>query len=134
MRSVACLLLVLAASTAIAEDTPPPPPDYSRDGLRRALSIHVSELSPVPDKRHLHFGYFEFRALGMDWRLFYLPLAAPLAGSGPAGAGKLPTALQLISPRISSPGPPILDDERTFAEEREYRRIRKMTARTKLKE
>ena len=127
-------LLLLVAVPALAED-PPPPPDYSRDGIRRALTIQASDLPPMPEKRgHFHFGYFEFRALGMDWRFVYLPIAAPLPGSGPQGARTMPTAQDLLRRHTTTEFPPMLDDERSFAEAREYRRVRKLTAKTKIPE
>ena len=131
IRPAALLFLILAASSALATEQPSDT-DYSRDGLRRALSISMSDLPPKPNGRHFHFGYVEFRALGMDWRISYLPILPPLPGSTPLDARKMPTASDLLRPTRSISRPPMLDDERSFAERREFRRVQKMTARTKL--
>ena len=131
IRSAALVLVIIAAASALATEQATDT-DYSRDGLRRALSISMSDLPPKPSSRHFHFGYVEFRALGMDWRISYLPIAAPLPGSTPLDARKMPTAFALLRPTPSPTGPPMLDDERSFAARREFRRVQKMTAHTKL--
>jgi hypothetical protein len=56
--------------------------DYSREELNRVFAMRQIELGPRPaPKVRYGFGYIEFRALGMDWRLLYLPIAMPLSGT-----------------------------------------------------
>lgn len=76
---------------------------------------------------HFHFGYIEWHALGMDWRLFYLPLAAPLDGAGPAGAGHFPNPFKLTG-TYASTMPPMFEKDRPRDVEREFRRIQKLKA------
>jgi hypothetical protein len=131
LRPTALFFLIFAAASALAAEQASDA-DYSRDGLRKALSISMSDLPPKPTSRHFHFGYVEFHALGMDWRFTYLPIVGPLPGSTPLDARKMPTAFDLLRPTRSLSGPPMLDDERSFAARREFRRVQKMTGRTKL--
>ena len=101
-------------------------PDYSNDALLKVLAIYNDDhRPPVPQSRHVHFGYIEWRALGMDWRFFYLPIVAPLSGSGPGGAGKMPNPFALTG-TLTPSMPPMLDHDRSRAAEREFRRIQRI--------
>lgn len=124
---IAIASTILLFAFAVHGDEPPKP-DYSRDGMLRLMAKYDETHPPIPRKRHFHIGYVEFRAFDMDWRIFYLPLAAPLHGSGPAGARELPNPFKLTTMHLSSPGPPMLEDERSFAAQREFRRIKRLTA------
>ena len=69
---------LLFAGSIFAQDTPAPHQDYSRDALLRFVASNDIKMSPLPE--HLkggriqwHLGWMEFRGLGMEWRIVYLP-------------------------------------------------------------
>jgi len=114
MRAAAALLALLLAIPALADQKP----DYSRDNLARFFAQREIDLPPRPPARvQWHLGSFEFRALGMDWRVLYLPIAMPLAGTRLSDVGKLPDPLAMTMPgsRPVMPQP-------TLAVKREMRR------------
>src|SRR5438874_568630 len=80
-------LLLLLAAAAFADE---------RDDVEKLKAFR--DLNPDrPVTGHSiqwHLGYFEFRALGMDWRIFYLPLLAPLPGSGFQNTANIPNAFE----------------------------------------
>ncbi|HYI10188.1 MAG TPA: hypothetical protein VEK57_14100 [Thermoanaerobaculia bacterium] len=78
MRTLAAVVIATAlAVPAFAQEI-----DYSREELNRVFSMHQIDLPPRPAPNVRYgFGYVEFRALGMDWRLIYLPIAMPLSGT-----------------------------------------------------
>src|SRR5438067_5747830 len=99
------LAVLLCASATLAED--PPKQDYSRDALLRFAANNEIKMSPLPE--HLppgriqwHIGWMEFHALGTEWRIFYLPIVVPLAGSGIQNVAKLPNALELTGTPFAS--------------------------------
>ena len=58
-------------------------PDYSRNKLIQIFADNP-EHPPKPPKRiEIGIGYIDFRALGMRWRIGFLPFYAPLYGSEP---------------------------------------------------
>lgn len=101
MRKAAIFAAILLALPALAQEGQRQP-DYSPD----ALLQFVSEI-PEPPKRernvHFHFGGVEFRALGMDWRLMYLPLMVPLSGSAPRTNRTLPDPFELTVTAFADP-------------------------------
>ena len=121
MRITIIALLITLATTAHAQTASQP--DYSPDRLRQ---IFTTEEAPKPERNvRLGFGVVEFRALGMEWRVSFLPLLAPLHGSVPATTKVLPDALSLM--HVSIPGgPPVV--ERDADMKREMRRIARITA------
>jgi hypothetical protein len=78
-----------------------------------------------------HFGYFEIHALGTDFRITYLPLLAPLPGARLEDGAKIPNAFELTGTPYANTPPPMFDKNRSWAVEREYKRIRKLTANNK---
>jgi len=117
----ACLLALAIA--ALADEQP----DYSRQQLLHVFAPHAIDLPPRPPGRvQWHLGYLQFRAIGMDWRIFYLPIAAPLPGSGPRDAAKLPDPFALTNtPRANTS--PIALDEPSRDVRAELRRVRRRT-------
>jgi hypothetical protein len=84
------------------------------------------DLPPRPEGRvQWHFGFVEFRALGMNWRVIYLPILMPLAGSGMQNAAKLPDPIALANAPAANAHPVVME---TSAEvQREVRRVRRRT-------
>ncbi|HEY4640323.1 MAG TPA: hypothetical protein VII75_03190 [Thermoanaerobaculia bacterium] len=118
------LLFMTIAGAAYAQSAPPP--DYSADHLRQIFSTQPAGDEPLP-QRNVHFGFgtIEFRALGMDWRIGFLPILAPLPGSVPGTTNHLPDAFSLNHLVIPGAPPPV---ERTADMKRELRRIARLTA------
>jgi len=88
--------------------------------------------SAIADHRvHFHTGFIEFHAMGMDWRIFYLPILAPLPGARLEDGAKIPNPFELTGTPYASTLPPMFDKDRSAAVEREYRRIQKLTANNK---
>lgn len=117
------LALVLLVTSAVFADEKP---DYSRDGLRRTFSAHVIELGEKPKPRiQFKFGSIEFRALGMDWRILYLPVP-PLSGTRLGVTQTPPDPFELTG--VSIPGGQAYEVESTPRELRaELRRIKRIT-------
>jgi len=129
-------LLLIASAAFAQEQTTTTPPDYSRDALLRFAANNEIKMSPLPD--HLppgriqwHFGWMEFRGLGLDWRIFYLPIVVPLAGSGIQNVAKVPNALELTGTRFAA-GPDIFR-ERPASVNREVKRVLKIERQAKVK-
>jgi len=84
MRTTSIALAVfLAAGAALGQSGDSqhaPPPDYSRQKLQEIFS-KIEE--PPQHERNIQFtpGAVLFKALGMRWRINYLPFLAPLPGS-----------------------------------------------------
>lgn len=118
--AVACIAAILAFSAA-ADDPPAPSPDYSRDSLLRLVS---EAPEPPPRERNVkhHFGAVEFRALGMDWRLFYLPVAMPLSGSGLRTSSSMPDPFELTGTVYATPAKPWRERRQLRAELRRINR------------
>lgn len=100
MKSAAILAIVLALPALAQEGQRQP--DYSQE----ALLQFVAEI-PEPPKRErnlrFHVGAVEFRALGMDWRLLYLPIMVPLSGSAPRTNRSIPDPFELTGTAFASP-------------------------------
>jgi len=129
-------LLLLVSSAFAQEQTTTARPDYSRDALLRFAAKNEIRMSPLPD--HLppgriqwHFGWMEFRGLGAQWRIFYLPIVVPLAGSGMQSVAKVPNALELTGTRFAT-GPEIFRD-RPASVNREVKRVLKAERQAKRK-
>ncbi len=95
------------------------------------------DISALPTQTHefhlgWHFGYVQstFRVLGMRWRItaVYLPLLAPLPGARLEDGAKIPNPFELTGTPYASTMPPMFDKDRSWAVEREYKRIQKLTA------
>lgn len=131
MRSFAIASAALLIAAAIHAQDPPtaPKPDYSRQTLLRFVSDNEIRMSPLPE--HLppgriqwHIGWMEFRGLGMQWHIFYLPIVMPLAGSGLNHVAEIPNPLEMASRPIPA-GLQIYPD-RSAAVNREMKRVLKM--------
>lgn len=137
MRSLAFAFAALLIASAILADEPPTTKqDYSRDALLHFVASNDIKMSPLPD--HLppgriqwHHGWVEFTALGMQWRIFYLPILTPLAGSGLQNAANVPNPLEMIGTPF--PPSPQLSPDRTPAVNRELKRVLKMERQAKVK-
>ena len=85
MKTLVAILLFLAAMPALAQQEPEqtqPPPDYSREKLIEIFANDPQRDKAEPRIKH-SIGMLEFRALGMRWRVGYLPFFMPLPGSQP---------------------------------------------------
>jgi hypothetical protein len=122
MKTLAAVAAAVFAVSMSADE-----PDFTREGLRKSFSAKVIELGPRPKPRvQFKFGAIEFRALGMDWRLFYLPMAMPLSGTRPGVTQEFPDPFALAGAVL--PGAPAHEIEPESRELRaELRRIRRMT-------
>lgn len=129
MRTAALLFCLAVAGSLGAQEEPKPappqqPPDFSRESLQRVFSANGSELPPRPDANVKYgFGYVEFRALGMDWRITYLPIMMPLSGTA------LRTNREPVDP-FALTGTSIATTPRTFVTRRELNRERKRIKKT----
>ncbi|HJT16555.1 MAG TPA: hypothetical protein VJ853_04175 [Thermoanaerobaculia bacterium] len=74
-----------------------------------------------------HAGYVELHYFGMDWRIMYLPLLAPLPGARLEDEAKIPNAFEQLGMPYASTMPPMFQNDRSPAVEKEYRRIEKLT-------
>jgi hypothetical protein len=121
--------LVVLATSAVAQKLPPTSqPDYSRDALLNFVTRSDIKMSPLPD--HLppgriqwHIGWLEFRGIGMQWRIVYLPIAMPLAGSGLNNVASIPNPIDMTAPVADSPQ---LFAERSASVNREMKRVLKL--------
>ena len=114
MRPIGLILaLLLVAASAIAEETEKPKsPDFSRDTLIKLFSETTVTAKRDPAVE-LGFGYIDFRALGMRWRVGYLPFLAPMQGSQPwRNVDRWPDPFILTGTEIAT-------TPRTFARTRE---------------
>lgn len=122
---LAVAIVVLATQAVNAQETSKP--DYSRDAMREAFYIPPIELGPRPKPRvQFKFGAIEFRALGMDWRIIYLPIMLPLSGTRLDVTQEPPNPFELTDTVL--PGkPPIELNEPPREVRAELRRIRRAT-------
>jgi hypothetical protein len=123
MKTLAAVAAILFAFAIHADE-----PDYSRDALRQTFSAKVIELGPKPKPRvQFKLGAIEFRALGMDWRLIYLPIMLPLSGTRPGVTQELPDPFALTGAVL--PGAPAheITDETPREIKAELRRIKRVT-------
>jgi hypothetical protein len=123
-KVIIAIALTIAATAAHAQRAEPAPPDFSPDHLRQIFTTE-DQRPQTPHKFHFGFGTIEFRALGMEWRIGYLPILAPLHGSVPATTKVWPDAFSLN--HMELPGAlPI--PQRDADMRRELRRIARITA------
>jgi len=125
-NAIIALLITIVAGAARAQSAPQPPaaPDYSPEHLRQIFTSDDQEPQPQRNFR-IGLGVVEFHALGMDWRVGFLPFLAPLPGSVPGTTNVLPDAFSLN--HVIFPGA-LPDIERSADERRELRRIARITA------
>ena len=80
--SVPLLVFVAFALRAAAQEGAPPPRiDASPESLRQFVASIPEPPPKQPRKVTFRFGMIEFRALGMRWRIGYLPIETPLPGT-----------------------------------------------------
>ncbi|HUJ13293.1 MAG TPA: hypothetical protein VL284_05815 [Thermoanaerobaculia bacterium] len=120
-RLLAALCIVVFAAAALADD---------KDDAAKLKAFR--ELNPdnrIVQKHgvEFHAGYVELHYFGADWRFFYLPLLAPLPGSRLEDEATIPNAFQQLGMPYASSMPPMFQNDRPPAEEREFQRIEKMT-------
>jgi len=100
------IVLALAGNIAAQEKAAADPPDYSRETLIRIFADNPIRPKVEPNVQW-GFGYVDFKALGMRWRMPYLPIMAPLSGSIPwrnnGAFGSLPDPFELTGTQIASP-------------------------------
>jgi hypothetical protein len=123
-QSTLPLALVLVAASAFAQEKPAadaPKPDFSRDHLMRIFNV---DNTPPPRPRRMTFegGAVNFRALGMRWRIPFVPML-PLSGSRMTTSIDMPNPFELTHTEIAQ-------TPRTFVDRRamsaELRRIDKL--------
>lgn len=75
------VFLTFALRAAAQEGAPPQRIDASPERLRQFVAS-IPEPPPKPPRKVIfRFGQIEFRALGMRWRIGYLPIETPLPGT-----------------------------------------------------
>jgi hypothetical protein len=127
---------LLFTRSIFPQDTTTSHQDYSRDALLRFVASNEIKMSPLPEHLHggriqWHLGWMAFRGFGMQWRIVYLPIAIPLAGSTLHDIAKIPNALELTGTPIAA-GPQLYPD-RTAAVNRELKRVLKIERQAKIK-
>jgi hypothetical protein len=75
-------VLALAGNLSAQDSSGPPSPDYSRQKLLQLFSNEPVR-EPVEPRVQFGFGYIDFKALNMRWKVNYLPIMMPLYGSVP---------------------------------------------------
>jgi hypothetical protein len=125
--SAATLFFLLMATPLTAEE--PPVVDTSKEALQKFVAAIPEPPPPPPRNVTFHLGALEFRALGMRWRIAYMPILPPLPGTRPTTTREWPDAFALTHT-------PIATTPRSFTTRRavnaESRRIEK-TERAKIK-
>jgi hypothetical protein len=100
------IVLALAGNIAAQEKLVANPPDYSRERLIQMFADNPVRPKVEPSVQW-GFGYVDFKALGMRWRMAYLPIMIPLSGSIPwrnnGAFGSLPDPFELTGTEIASP-------------------------------
>lgn len=100
-------LFITALTLAIAvpvlgQEEPATNPDYTKPTLMRIFS--VDDTPPKRERRvKVRAGGVEFRALGMDWRIGFLPFLPPLVGSRNTTSKEWPDAFSLTGTEFASP-------------------------------
>lgn len=106
-RATVLLLTLMLALTVRAQEQPAPvPADYSRDKLIQIFSNEPVK-GKVEPRIEWGFGFINFKALGMRWKIGYLPIMVPLNGSiawrSNGAFGALPDPFILTNTQIASP-------------------------------
>jgi hypothetical protein len=114
-RALLVVFMLLIAAGAPAQDAtqrvplapldPPPSaddPDYSRDTLLRLFADAPEREEIDPRFRH-SIGAVDFKALGMRWRIGYLPFFAPFQGSYLTTNREWPDPFTLTGTAYASP-------------------------------
>ena len=123
--ALSALALTFATLSAGASSSSP---DYSKEALLEVFSDDRRE-KPQPYK-NVGPGYVQFRALGSDFRLFFLPIMAPLAGTVSSnGSATFPDPFEHLQTVFPSRNPPAMGSPKDSSwRERLYaRKMRKAT-------
>lgn len=128
--STTVLFVLLLASPMLAQETTSSAPDYSKDTLLR-LFAEGEERAAGERNVTWSFGQVEFKAMGMRWKIGYLPFLVPLPGSYMDTTGwDLPDPFLLTRTEIAT-------TPRTFRDRRamsaEMKRIDRLTRRATVK-
>jgi hypothetical protein len=96
--------------------------------LKAFRDLNPDNNKSAPDRRvEFHTGYVELHYFGMDWRIIYLPLLAPLPGARLEDGAKIPNPFELTGTPYASTIPPMFQNDRSRDVQREYKRIEKLT-------
>ena len=127
IRLAACALLVVFAAVAHADDKD----DAAK--LKAFRDLNPDNSKSAPDRRvEFHAGYVELHYFGMDWRILYLPLLAPLPGARLEDGAKIPNPFELTGTPYANTMPPMFQNDRSRDVQREYNRIEKLTKEQKV--
>jgi hypothetical protein len=121
MKRAFILLMLLIAGAANADERD------DAEKLKAFRDLNPDDRAASDRRVTWHTGYVEFHALNMDWRIIYLPLLPPLPGARLEDGAKIPNPFELTGTPYASTMPPMFDHDRSWAVEREYRRIQKLT-------
>lgn len=129
---IAALAVAVTSAALAQEEKPAENPDYSKPTMMRIFS---ADDTPPPRARRIKHtpGAFEFRALGMDWRVAYLPILMPLAGSRMTTSREWPDAFALSGTQYASPKKTWRERRTYSAEIRRINRLDRKRARVVLK-
>ena len=124
--AVAVALVFVFAAVALGDQTD--------DAAKLKAFRDLNPNGRTADKRgvEFHTGYVELHYFGLDWRIFYLPLLAPLPGARLEDGGKIPNPFELTGTPYATTMPPMFDHDRSRDVEREYKRIEKLTKEQKV--
>jgi hypothetical protein len=126
MKRILIAALLLIATAAFADERD------DAEKLKAFRDLNPDDRQASQRRVTWHAGYLELHALGMDWRIFYLPILAPLPGARLEDAGKIPNPFELTGTPYASTMPPMFDHDRSRDVELEYRRIKKLTKEQKV--
>jgi hypothetical protein len=124
MRIAAALFVLALAATASAQT-----PTYTAEEKLKMFRTLNATAAQSDRRVEWHPGYVLFHFFGMDWRIFYLPLAAPLPGSRPQDAATIPNAFDLMRTPYATTLPPMFDEpDRSRDVKRERARIESLSS------
>lgn len=127
-RILMAFAILLSTMPALAAGSQQQSPDYSRDTILKILHDADEEQAPF----RFEFGRFTINTRTTRYHLAWLPLLAPIAYSGPHGAGQLPNPFVLTNteyawrPHQYRATPDLESEPRDF--QREYKRTAKIIA------
>src|SRR5215210_6382965 len=100
MKASASTLVFLAMAVSAAAQEPRI--DVSRENLQKFVASIPEPPPPRPRNVTFHAGAIEFRALGMRWRIAYLPILPPLPGTRPTTTREWPDPFALTQTSIAT--------------------------------
>jgi hypothetical protein len=97
------MLAWVALAVAVALPVWTQESNYSQEQLDRTFAMRQIDLPERPEGRVRYgLGYVDFRALGIDWRLIYLPIAMPLSGTRMGTTNEWPDPFALTSTAVAT--------------------------------